>query len=92
MAASVHGVSVCRRGRISRVQKLVSVPDHLAQESGEHAELNRLPFGGQVDTAVDERSHERQIGFAPFADQLGDQCGQPRFVLLLQIVNLGHAK
>ncbi len=89
---SVHDVSMRGRGRIARVQKVVGVADHLAKEGGERAEFDRLPFSGQVDATVDERSHERQIGFVPFADQLCDQSGQARFVLLLQIVNLGHAR
>ena len=71
LAPSVHDVSVGGRGRIPRVQKVMGVPDHLAEEGGERAELDRLPFSGQMDAAVDERSHERQIGFAAFADQLG---------------------
>jgi hypothetical protein len=51
----------------------MGVPDHLAQEGGERAELDCLSFSGQVDAAVDQRPHEREIGFAPSADQLRDQ-------------------
>ena len=78
------------RGRVARVEEVVGMSDHLAQEGGERAELDRFPFSGQVDAAMDERSHERQVGFAAFADQLRDQRGQPRFVFLLQIINFGH--
>jgi hypothetical protein len=62
---------------------MVGVPDHFAEESGERAELHRFPFGSQVDAAVNQRSYERQIGFAPSADELRDQSGQARFVFFL---------
>lgn len=87
----VDDVVMNRRGLVAAVQELVGVPNHLAQERRERAELDRLALHREVDAAVNERPDQRQVRLATAPAQLGQQRGQPSFVLLLQFVEVRHA-
>ena len=87
---SVDDVAVGGGALVAPVQQLMGVPDHLAQERRQRAELDRLLVGRQMHALVNQRAHQREIGVGAPARQLRQQRREPRLMLLLQLVDGRH--
>src|SRR3954468_16960267 len=86
----MNGVTMRGRALVATVQKLVGVPDHLAEKRRQRAELDRLLVGRQVNALVNQRPHQRQVRIGPPPRQPRDARPQTGLVLLLQLVDGRH--
>ena len=87
----MHEVVVGGRGLIAAVLELVRVADHLGEERRERAVLHALSVGREVNAAVDERPHEREVRLGALPAQLAEERFEPGFVLLLEVFDADGA-